>query len=263
MKTLRCALLFASIAAAAVAQTPDTTGVAQPNIVTLPAGTRIVLGLKNSINTRRSREGDGVYLEVTEPVAAAGRMVIPQGTSLQGRIRLSQRAGKLKGRAALQLTVDRMIYRNGYVVDFNSTLKSADSSDRQAVSDKQGTIKAESSIGRDAVLIGAGTLGGGLAGGLGGVLIGAAADHPEGGGRIGVGTGVAVLVIAAMLARGQDVQLEPGSSVEIELQRPVALDVRQIPEGSPANYLPPQRPQRPERQYREHPPMLPFPRFPF
>lgn len=230
--------------------------------VTIPSGTRVLLALKNSLNTRRSKAGDGVYLECVEPVAAGGHMVIPAGTSFQGTLRSVQRPGKLKGRAAMQITIDRMIFRNGYVMDFASALKDADSNDHQAVEGKEGTIRAESTINRDVMLVSAGTLGGAAAGGAAGLIIGAAARGAGTGGPIGVGIGVVIGVTAALLQRGQDVTLDPGTSVEIELQRPLQLDYSKVPKSSPANYVPPQRPQRPQRsdyRYRRPPPMLPLP----
>src|ERR1039457_2814722 len=47
--------------------------------VTVPAGTRIALMLRNAVDTKHSREGDRIYLETIYPVAAGGRIVIPAG----------------------------------------------------------------------------------------------------------------------------------------------------------------------------------------
>jgi len=170
-------VFVAGNAASSQSSLPDTP--TRPTTgLTLPSGTRVLLALKNSLNTRRSREGDGVYLEAIEPVVADGRVVIPQGTSFQGTIRSAKRPGKLKGRASLQLGIDRIIFRNGYVIDLNAALKSADSNNHQAV-DKEGTIRAESTIMRDVLLTGTGALGGGAGGGATGLIIGATAGSAE------------------------------------------------------------------------------------
>jgi hypothetical protein len=41
--------------------------------VTVPAGTRIGLALRNAVDTKHSREGDRIYLETIYPVAAGGQ----------------------------------------------------------------------------------------------------------------------------------------------------------------------------------------------
>src|ERR1035437_6051861 len=55
-----------------------------PAGATIPAGTHIALALRNTVDTKHSKEGDRIYLETIYPVAADGRIVIPPGSFVNG-----------------------------------------------------------------------------------------------------------------------------------------------------------------------------------
>jgi type IV secretion system protein VirB10 len=74
----------------AVAVTPETT--------TIPAGTKIPVALKHAISTKSAREGDPVYAQTTFPLAIDGKIIIPAGTYVQGKIMAVKRPGRVKGR---------------------------------------------------------------------------------------------------------------------------------------------------------------------
>ena len=61
--------------------------------------------------------------------------------------------------------------------------------------------------------------GGALAGGLSGGLNGA---------RVGAGAGAAAGIGWALLKRGNDVKLDVGTSIEMEIQRPITVDASRI-----------------------------------
>jgi len=48
-----------------------------PKTFTVPAGTKVLLQLKNSVNTRSAKPGDGVYLTSLFPVVVNNRVMIP------------------------------------------------------------------------------------------------------------------------------------------------------------------------------------------
>lgn len=192
---------------------------AAPLNVTMAPGTKVLLVLKNSVSSRNAKVGDGIYLESTFPVIVDGRVVIPTGTYVQGRIAGVKRSGRVKGRAELLLHFDTLIYPNGYTVSMPGALESADSSDSQKVKDKEGTVQAEGTKARDAGMI-AGTAG---AGGIAG-----ASTYGVKGMGIGAGIGGAAGVLAALFTRGGEVRLETGTSVEMVLQRPVEIDLNRV-----------------------------------
>ena len=64
-------------------------------------GTRIPLGLINTITTKNAHEGDHVYLETVFPILASGRIVIPPGSYVAGTMMEVKRPGRVKGRGEL------------------------------------------------------------------------------------------------------------------------------------------------------------------
>lgn len=244
-------LLTVALLVGAVAPAQDAAPPAQPAPelkertaneakVTLPAGTKILLMLKNSVSSRNARPGDGVYLETSFPVVSEGRVVVPAGTFVQGTVDSVKRSGRVKGRAEILIHFTTMIYPNGYTVSLPGSLESADSADTQKVKDKEGTVQAEGQKGKDAATIATSAGTGGLIGGLSrGSLKGAA---------VGGGIGAAVGVITTLFTRGDEVRLENGSAVEMVLNRPVELELDRI---DPTNRSPQQTMRRTNRMEKQ------------
>jgi hypothetical protein len=235
MRGLLCALLLSSIAVAGQnapeqpAATEQSAATAQPAAaqpahatqvslkqVTVPAGTEVPLTLKSAIDTRNTRVGDGVYCQTAFPVAVDNVIVIPAGTYVKGEVVKSQRAGKVKGRAEVLFRFDTLIFPNGYTIDMPGTIHH-DSGSGNASVDDEGMIKADSQKGKDAKTIGEGA-GIGAAGGS--ILTGTRA-----GALSGAGIGGLAGLATVLLTRGQDVRIEPGTSLKMLLQRPLTVDV--------------------------------------
>ena len=87
-----------------------------PELVTVPAGTKIPLTLKQGITTKNAQVGDPVYAQTAFPIMQNDQIVIPAGTFVQGTIRRVQRPGHVKGRAELLMSFNSLIYPNGYTV---------------------------------------------------------------------------------------------------------------------------------------------------
>src|ERR1022692_4434170 len=93
-------LLLAMVAAAQTAMPAATTPADESKpALTIPAGTRIPLSLKQAISTKTAREGDPVYAETSFPFVVNDHVVVPAGTYIQGKIMRAQRGGHIKGRA--------------------------------------------------------------------------------------------------------------------------------------------------------------------
>jgi hypothetical protein len=207
----------ASTSAASAQMTVD------PNAVTIPAGTKIPLSLKQAISTKNAREGDAVYAETAFPFVVDNRVIVPAGSYIQGTISHVERGGRLKGRAEILMHFTSMIYPSGYTVMLPGSVKNTPGADNKSVKDEEGTVQQDKDTGKkieDAAKGGVyGGSGGALAGGLAGGLNGA---------RIGAGAGAAAGIGWALLKRGNDVRLDVGTSIEMEIQRPITVDTSRI-----------------------------------
>lgn len=213
----------------AVLVSAQTTPASQPNPdaapaaateLSIPAGTKVPVALKHAISTRGSREGDAVYAETTFPVVANGRVLIPSGTYVQGRISHIQRAGRIKGRAEVLMHFTTLIYPSGYTVLLPGAIENAPGVDKTKVKDNEGTIQGD---GRTAEKVGQ------IAGaGATGAVIGGATEGGKGA-LIGAGIGGAVGTAIGLLTRGNDVKLDAGTTVEMVIQRDIPLDASRVP----------------------------------
>jgi hypothetical protein len=184
--------------------------------VVIPAGTKVPLSLKQAISTKTAKEGDAVYAETTFPITIDNKIIIPPGTYVQGKISQVKRGGHVKGRAELLIHFTSMIYPSGYTVMLPGSLENVPGAEKSTVKDPEGTIQQDSQTGEKIGTV-AKTAGAGAA-------IGGIAGQGWKGAGIGAGVGGAVGGAIAMLSRGADVRLEPGTSVEMVIQREVPLD---------------------------------------
>ncbi len=213
-----------SAPAAAEAASPAPAAASDRNVVTIPAGTRIPLLLKQAISTKNAREGDSVYAETAFPFVVDNRVIVPAGSYIQGKIAHVERAGHGHGRAEILMHFTSMIYPSGYTVMLPGSVENTPGADNKSVKDSEGTIQQDSETGKkveDAAKGGTyGTIGGATAGGL--------ATGTLNGARVGAGLGAAAGIGWALLKRGSDVRLGVGTSIEMEIQRGITVDVSRI-----------------------------------
>ncbi len=170
--------------------------------VTVPAGTTLFLELDSALASDVSRVEDPVRARVERAVVVGGRAAIPDGSVVHGTVTTAAPSGKVKGRAKLafrfeQLNIDR---------------------DRYAVRSEVVSFEAEGSKSGDAKKIGLGAGAGAVLGGLLGGGKGAGA-----GAAIGGGAGTAVVLATS----GEEVELRPGTAVEVALAQDVVIVVPQ------------------------------------
>jgi len=97
MRILILLALFANMAVAQALQNgtpPPNSGASRAvTEVTIPAGTKIPVALKNAISTKSNHEGDPIYAQSTFPVVINDRVVVQaEPTSRDGSVQSSLRA---------------------------------------------------------------------------------------------------------------------------------------------------------------------------
>ncbi len=188
---------------------------------TVPAGTKVLLQLRNSINTKSAKAGDGVYLASTFPVVVGNRVMIPVGVYVQGVVDRVQRAGRVKGKAELDMHFTSIIFPNGSVVEVPGVVNSLPGAKNQQVKDDgEGTVQQDSDKTRNMGEVAKVAV---PAGGTVGAIGGLGSGHPLAGGIAGIGAGLATAGVVALFTRGADVNIDAGTQLEMVLQRPLLL----------------------------------------
>jgi type IV secretion system protein VirB10 len=189
-------------------QVAENAKIKAPLVV--PVGTAIPVALVNSISTKTAKDGDGVYARTTFPITVNNEIAIPVGTSIKGKITEVIRPGRVKGKAELTISFQQIIFPNGNTMPLYATLGSVgDAGTRKG----ETTIEGESGKGQDAGTVATDSANGAILGGVG-------ARSVKGAG-IGAAAGGAVGLATVLLTRGKDVVLQPGTSLEIVLDRAI------------------------------------------
>ncbi|HEU5232048.1 MAG TPA: hypothetical protein VFU50_04245 [Terriglobales bacterium] len=191
---------------------PASPQTGELTMITIPAGTKVLLATTTSLNTISATNESSLYLETVSDVIEQNRLVVPVGSRVQGSVIKTGRPGRIKGRANLQFHFDRVILPNNYVVPVSGRLVSLAGSEYETK--RSGTLQPVDQIDKDAktILTSVGTSAGigALAGGGRGAWQGAA---------IGAAFGIGI----AMFKRGDDIHLMTGTRMEMILEHDVSI----------------------------------------
>lgn len=169
-----------------------------PAPVVVETGTPLTLELRTALSTASSRPGDLALAVVSQDVSAHGRVLIPAGSELRGRVTTAVRGGKVKGRARLVFAFDEIQVRGR----------------SRPLATSAVDLSAKDTSKKDAAIIGGGT--------AGGALVGAAVDGKKGAG-IGALLGAAAGGGVVLTTRGGDVSLASGTALKVRLAEPLRL----------------------------------------
>jgi hypothetical protein len=224
----------ATAPAATADPAPATTGNANVPITakktyTVPAGTKVLLQLRSSVNTKSARVGDGVYLSSSFPVVVGNHVMIPSGVFVQGVVDRVVRAGRMTGKSQLDMHFTSIIFPNGSVVEIPGVVSALPGASKQDVKNGEGTIEQDKDKGRNAGKTAEIAL---PTGATVGSIAGISSGHSLAGGLGGLGAGLATVGLVTLFTRGADVSIEAGTQVEMVLQRPLILEEENLADGT-------------------------------
>jgi hypothetical protein len=182
----------------------------------IPAGTVIPVNLTSRISTKHANEGDGIYAQTAVPIAVDDQIVIPAGSFVRGKIAQVKQPGRIKGRAELTFNFQSITLPTGATFEIFASLGGTGGTiDRKG----EATVVNDKGDDGEEVLTDAAKTGGtgAVVGGVYGGGVGGAAK----GAAVGAAAGAAGSGLAALIKRGDALVLEPGTMIEIVLDRPI------------------------------------------
>jgi hypothetical protein len=165
----------------------------------LPEGTEMTVRLEQALSSRTARVEDRFDATVARPIYVEGRVVVPDGSRVQGTVTIAERAQRPARGGKLNLSFDRLFLDDGTTVDLSARLVQVREDIGSGDTVKQGAIGA--AIG--------GILGrvlGGTKGAIVGVLLGGAGG--------------------AISSSGDDVELPEGTVFTLQLDRATTVPGR-------------------------------------
>lgn len=190
---------------------------------TLPAGTALQLKLNNTLSTRSSNPGDTFTATVTEPVTSADHatVLIPRGSTVEGRVASVTRGGSISGTSRLQLNFDQLRLPNGSSIPLNAQLSGIHQ--QQGVGNVITGSPSTTNEGGVQQSKTRRTVGTAAAGGAVGALIGAIAGGGKG---AGIGTLVGAGLGVVLADKNGALDLPAGTPITITLSQPLRLSGR-------------------------------------
>ena len=168
--------------------------------ITVPAGTRILVRMVDSVDSSKQQVGYRFTANLETNLQVDNTVVAPRGTTLYGRLANAKSAGRMKGGAELTLELTDIV--------INGTAYPLLTSTYEMRSQGQGSNTAKKVVGG----AGLGALIGGLAGGGKGAAI-------------GLGAGAAAGTVASAATKGKQVQVPSESLLEFRLEQPTSLPI--------------------------------------
>lgn len=198
---------------------PDLPQASSQGTVTVPAQTEAAVRLLSGIHTQVSHVGDPITARLLQPVLIDGRVALPIGSLIEGRITRIRTAGRMRRPAELALRFDRITLPDGQDQPILAGLSAIDRpSLLKARVDSEGQLKGTKGLSWK-----------GIAGGLIGVG-GVATLYSQLAGAAALGTslplgGGAMLGYTFLWPRGNDVHLPPETDLRIRLHHSLTVRV--------------------------------------
>ena len=175
-----------------------TAQVSAPTRVTVPAGTRILVRMIDSVDSSKQQAGYRFTASLETNLQADDMVVAPRGTTVYGRLANAESAGRMSGGSNLTLELTDIV--------INGTAHPLLTSTYEVRAEGKGKKTARRIVGGT----GLGALIGGIAGGGTGAAIGAVA-------------GAATGTVASAATEGKQVSVPTESLLEFRLAAPVSL----------------------------------------
>ncbi len=175
----------------------------------IPGGSRFIVRILDPLSTEFNSQGDKFTAELTEDIELAEDVVVPESSRVYGIISRLKRAGRIRGRAEMELQFNRIEISRGYSLSLNAEMAGLILDSRQGVESADGTATRKSGVKGDLGRIGASA---GI-GALIGVITGGNGSRVGSGAVVGAAGGL----VGTMLTRGDDIHLLAETEVIIRL----------------------------------------------
>jgi hypothetical protein len=178
----------------------------------LPAGTNIHIRLSQQLSSSETRAGTSFNGQVAKDVMLSGRVVIPQGSELRGRVESVREGHRFGNRATIRLRPDAIVLPDGSQYALHAAVIGAHNRDTKV--DGEGGITPKSRLKKNTIEegLGAGT----------GAIAGAAMAGPPGA-FVGTLVGVGVVITHLIVQHPQAVDMPANSTIVFSLTEPLAL----------------------------------------
>lgn len=178
----------------------------------LAEGTDIRVRLLQTLSTTRSQDGEPFRAQVASDVYKEGRVVIPVGSELKGRIVGVSQGHRMGPHATIRLRPDSVILPDGTA--YHLYAQAVSSSAPGTKTDDEGGIQTKTHVAKDLIEYGTGA--------GSGAIVGAVIAGPVGAGA-GALVGAGAVTTHLLIQKPTQAELEQGTEVVFSLTEPMEL----------------------------------------
>jgi hypothetical protein len=191
-----------------------------PSTLTVPAETEVKVQMLSGLHTRINRVNDPITAKLLEPVYVNGRVALPPGTLLDGRVTMIRPSGHLRRSAELGLRFDRVLLPDGEEKPITGVLAQTDLSKSLHLRlDAEGHLTGNRDLSWKSIF------GGFAAFGTFGAIKAAALTGSAATWALPAG-GAALIGYEIFWSRGREVNLPPETHCRVRLNYPLTVLVR-------------------------------------
>ncbi|MGE5327052.1 MAG: hypothetical protein ACM3NO_08425 [Deltaproteobacteria bacterium] len=188
--------------------------------VTVPADTEAAIEMLSGLHSRASHVNDYIEARLTRPVYVDGRLAIPDGTLLEGRVARVQPAGRMRHGAQMTLRFDMISLPDGQTAPISAIISAfGQSGIKDMRVDEEGNLKGTRGFSMKRIL-------GGVAGVGGFTTIRAAMAGAATIAYSLPASGAAFVGAEFLIPHGNEVHIPPETQFRIRLNNPVTLQIR-------------------------------------
>lgn len=145
---------------------------AKTNQLILPAGATLHVRLTTTLTSKTNKSGDKFTGIVTDPVSSGDKVVVPEGSLVEGHVAFVKSSGRVSGRAQMRVVLDSVSTPDEQTFQLSAGLQDAGSDKcTKANGDGEGTLKgcgkSKKEAAKDAAIVGAIGASGGASVGIG------------------------------------------------------------------------------------------------
>jgi hypothetical protein len=167
----------------------------QQNMVTIPAGTNIMVRMLDTIDSSKAQPGTRFTAVLETNLALNGTNIVPAGNTVYGRLAVAEQAGRATGSSNLQLELTDIVVNGTAYPIYTGAFE----------------VKGSSSGKRSARRL------------LGGAGLGAIIGGIAGNAGMGAAIGATAGAVGSVAQKGQSIQVPSETLISFRLQQPASL----------------------------------------
>jgi hypothetical protein len=171
------------------------SAVSQQSMVTIPAGTNIMVRMLDTIDSSKAQKGTRFTAVLETNLSLNGTTIVPAGGTVYGRLAVAEQAGRALGSSNLQLELSDIVVDGTAYPIYTGAYE----------------VKGSSSGKRSAKRL------------LGGAGLGAIIGGIAGNAGMGAAIGVTAGAVGSVVQKGKSVQVPSETLISFELQQPASL----------------------------------------